>query len=104
MSSRYDIELTELFEGTSDNSQTVNLEHGTSYKCQICNKQFTLRQLVYDHCHKTNLQRGRICRSCNVLLGMAKDNPMILRSAIDYLAHWYLEHARIMQQIKDERA
>lgn len=38
-----------------------------------------------DHCHDTNRVRGILCARCNMLLGHAKDNPVILEAAIRYL-------------------
>jgi len=41
--------------------------------------------LYVDHCHTTGDVRGLLCNSCNIMLGMAKDNIETLRKAIDYL-------------------
>ncbi len=38
-----------------------------------------------DHCHNTGRIRGVLCKMCNTMLGMAKDNPEILTKAIVYL-------------------
>jgi hypothetical protein len=38
-----------------------------------------------DHDHSTGKLRGMICRSCNLILGLAKDDPEILQGLIDYL-------------------
>lgn len=38
-----------------------------------------------DHCHKTNRVRGVLCHHCNIVLGMAQDNPRILMEAASYL-------------------
>jgi hypothetical protein len=40
---------------------------------------------VIDHCHVTNRVRGILCSGCNTALGLLKDNPDLLRSAIGYL-------------------
>jgi Recombination endonuclease VII len=38
-----------------------------------------------DHCHETGQVRGMLCCHCNVGLGMFKDSPAHLTSAINYL-------------------
>lgn len=48
-------------------------------KCAIC---LTLGPLCIDHDHKTGQVRGMLCRSCNVLLGNAKDDKAILNRAV----------------------
>ena len=64
-------------------------QHGV---CAIChlpekakNNQGELKPLAVDHCHTTGKVRGLLCHSCNVLLGRAYDNTVILASAIEYL-------------------
>ncbi len=42
--------------------------------------------LYIDHCHSTNNVRGLLCHHCNLLIGYAKDNPIILQNAIHYLS------------------
>jgi hypothetical protein len=56
--------------------------------CSIC-KQETL--LVIDHCHTTGKVRGRICASCNSVLGYSKDRVATLENAILYLKEFYNE-------------
>lgn len=56
--------------------------------CKICHThqdENTHGYLYVDHCHTTNIVRGLLCRSCNSMLGMAKDDIDILTNAIKYL-------------------
>lgn len=54
--------------------------------CAICHKKAkTENQLCADHNHKNHKARGFLCRSCNVGIGLFKDNPMFLKAAIRYL-------------------
>lgn len=55
-------------------------------KCAICGKKPTERYLSIDHDHKTDKIRGLLCDSCNLLLGHANDDPVILGKSIDYLS------------------
>jgi hypothetical protein len=38
-----------------------------------------------DHCHATGKVRGILCNHCNLLLGYAADDPMILLQNVEYL-------------------
>jgi hypothetical protein len=42
-------------------------------------------RLWIDHCHTTNSVRGLLCFRCNLVLGYARDNPVILDKAKQYL-------------------
>lgn len=59
--------------------------------CKICGNPETakfrgvLKSLAVDHCHKTGLVRGIICDSCNVGIARFRDNPDVMRAAIQYL-------------------
>ena len=62
--------------------------------CAICKKpELYKKRLSVDHDHlccpgdKTcgNCNRGLLCSNCNMILGNAKDNIEILKSAIEYL-------------------
>lgn len=54
--------------------------------CAICfNPSADDRRLHIDHCHTTNKIRGLLCHKCNNGLGIFRDNPTILQSAVDYL-------------------
>lgn len=53
--------------------------------CAICG-QPRRQRLSVDHCHKTGVVRGLLCRMCNGRpLPSARDDPEILRAAADYL-------------------
>lgn len=51
--------------------------------CAICR---ALPAKCIDHDHETGEIRGLLCPSCNTGLGYFKDDPTLLRSAIEYLA------------------
>jgi hypothetical protein len=55
-------------------------------RCAICGT--TPDVLVVDHCHKTGVTRGLLCRWCNVGLGMFRDDPAALEQAHSYLERW----------------
>jgi hypothetical protein len=41
-----------------------------------------------DHCHVTGQARDILCRLCNTALGNFKDDPELLRKALNYLESW----------------
>lgn len=61
--------------------------------CGICFKPETRKgrvsgnvmKLVVDHNHDTMKVRGLLCNGCNIALGKFNDNPVLLKSAFDYL-------------------
>lgn len=58
-------------------------------KCAICEIELTFNRSLslacQDHDHETKKLREVLCMGCNVMLGYAKDNIEILKSAIAYL-------------------
>lgn len=58
-------------------------------KCAICKSDDPIRTasrfFSIDHDHKTGAVRGLLCSPCNSGIGMLKDDPEILLSAINYL-------------------
>ena len=76
LKTRYGISLQEY-------KEMANEQNGL---CKICGrKPSNDKGLCVDHCHQTSHVRGLLCPSCNTLLGMAKDNPDILQSSLNYL-------------------
>jgi hypothetical protein len=56
--------------------------------CKICgtdNPGGKRKRFSVDHNHETGEVRGLLCGSCNSALGLFKDNPNILQSALVYL-------------------
>ena len=53
-----------------------------NHQCYICNDE---TKLVVDHCHESGKVRGLLCNHCNTMLGLARDNPAILRLAAKYI-------------------
>ena len=57
-------------------------------KCAICEadlRTLSSKRVHIDHSHETGEYRGILCGHCNAVLGMARDNPEILRRAATYL-------------------
>lgn len=52
--------------------------------CAICRLTSNIA-LAVDHCHQTGRVRGLLCNSCNLALGNFKDDPLRLKSALNYL-------------------
>lgn len=59
--------------------------------CAICKQPEThmrngkVKALAVDHDHKTGAIRGLLCFDCNTGIGKLKDDPEVMRSAIQYL-------------------
>ncbi len=57
-------------------------------KCKICDSEESRGKGGFhvDHCHETGKVRGLLCTSCNMMLGLVKDNKETLMKAIEYLS------------------
>ena len=54
--------------------------------CKICGSPpYQGKPLHIDHDHKTGKVRALLCFKCNNMLGLANDNPALLREAALYL-------------------
>ena len=51
-------------------------------QCEVCG---ALGRICFDHNHETGEFRGWICDRCNLILGLAKDNPYLLKKLVEYL-------------------
>ncbi len=68
--------------------------------CVVCNKPFLYpyggrgaEDIVIDHKHGHKRPRGALHRKCNTMLGIAGDNPTVLRAAAEYLERYNsIEH------------
>jgi hypothetical protein len=66
--------------------QMVEEQNG---RCKICGTDEpggNRKRFSIDHNHKTGEVRGLLCNPCNAALGLFKDNPTILQSALTYLS------------------
>lgn len=54
-------------------------------RCDICKEK--KEKLCVDHCHATLVIRGLLCHGCNLVLGYAKDRPLVLSNAASYLTN-----------------
>lgn len=59
--------------------------------CSICKRperaifKGKVKRLTVDHCHNSKKVRGLLCHSCNVSLGLLKENPETMRAMADYI-------------------
>jgi hypothetical protein len=69
------------------------MHEAQQYRCAICGHRPEADQLRLrvDHNHETGTVRALLCVTCNSLIGFAKEDPEILRSALNYLA----KHAKL---------
>ncbi len=83
--------LLKRFGLTPETYEEMHAEQGCL--CAICRMPETRfdprtkkpHHLAVDHHHGSNRVRGLLCQSCNLMLGKAKDDAVILRAAVEYL-------------------
>ncbi len=61
--------------------------------CVICLEY--LDKPVVDHCHETGKVRALLCSPCNTAIGLLKECPVRMRSAIDYVTQAAMQKANI---------
>ncbi|MDE3229139.1 MAG: endonuclease VII domain-containing protein [Chloroflexota bacterium] len=75
--------------------QWAAMEASQDSKCAICQIAFDIgipaHSPMVDHDHRTGQVRSLLCRRCNTMLGMAREQPAVLQAAIEYLNRWELE-------------
>jgi hypothetical protein len=55
-------------------------------KCKICGvNPGNSKKLSVDHCHSTGKIRGLLCQSCNLAIGLMKDDVGRMEAAIRYI-------------------
>lgn len=69
------------------NIERDRLQKEQKDRCAICDMHAAEngKGLALDHDHETDAIRGLLCNKCNLLIGMADDNPALLRAAAEYL-------------------
>jgi len=79
---KFDISLEEY-------NALLEKQHGV---CAICglgessrDRKGKVRPLMVDHDHKTGKVRGLLCSKCNIGLGQFKDNPTVIKIALEYI-------------------
>ena len=67
--------------------------------CAICKQKETrcdprtglTRRLSIDHCHTSGIIRQLLCGRCNMMIGLAQDNPELLVDAINYINRHHVQ-------------
>lgn len=58
------------------------------HKCYICGKKAEDKEgkgLCVDHSHETNNVRGLLCKPCNTMLGVIKEDVKLIKKMLEYL-------------------
>lgn len=91
------IYLKKMYGITLDQYEQMSEAQG--HVCAICkNKEASVdsmgapRMLSVDHCHATGKIRALLCSACNKSLGGFKDDPALLRKAIEYVEKHHEPH------------
>ena len=66
-------------------NEILDAQGGSCAGCDATEYNSNSYNLAVDHDHETDKVRGLLCLQCNRILGLAKDNPDLLRRLADYL-------------------
>jgi len=78
--------------------QLLELHQEQNDCCAICHKPEAIKSVLsLDHSHSNGQIRGLLCMRCNLLLGQANDDIMVLKEAIAYLEKWQNQAPTIPQ-------
>ena len=57
-----------------------------SKPCEVCGSDGEVGKGIHiDHCHTTGKVRGGLCHSCNIALGLLKDDPELIGKLKEYI-------------------
>lgn len=76
---------------STDNVKKMNIvrpvpSKENPYHCDCCNKLIiTTKTIQLDHCHKTGLFRGWLCKECNISMGNLGDDITGIMRVIKYM-------------------
>ena len=73
-----------------DNDMYLQMLSEQNGCCKICNisEEENKSKLHVDHNHKTGKVRGLLCSRCNTAIGKFKEDPEIIKRAIEYIERW----------------
>lgn len=80
------LQLQKRYGITQEQYDVMSIEQ--NHKCKICksdNPGHNNKYFYVDHCHKTKIVRGLLCRHCNMAIGQFNDNAINIRRAADYV-------------------
>jgi len=74
----------------TDGAHLWLLQNGLCAICRVDLSTLTTQNQHLDHNHITGKVRGWLCRVCNLALGQFKDDPALVRAALNYLDSYEL--------------
>ncbi|KMT52396.1 hypothetical protein ACR52_27355 [Pseudomonas fildesensis] len=79
-------QLKSLYGITAEGFEALNEKQGGL--CKICESPASTNRfgrLYIDHCHVSGKIRGLLCSKCNMAIGLLRDCPTRIASALTYL-------------------